>query len=119
MSSTTATAGNGGTAENPQALKGWWAKFKKDKRKPVPAGKPQHHESPSSDAHSKTAEVEAPPGIFGVPLKDSIQYANVAISLMDDQGKSFIYGYVPIVVAKCGVFLKEKGEQARALPSTS
>jgi hypothetical protein len=53
--------------------------------------------------------VEIPSGIFGVPLAESIRYANVAISLTDEQGESFIYGYVPIVVAKCGVFLKEKG----------
>jgi len=50
-----------------------------------------------------------PQGIFGVPLRQSITYANVAISLIDENGKSYIYGYVPIVVAKCGVFLKEKG----------
>lgn len=50
-----------------------------------------------------------PQGIFGVPLRQSITYANVAISLIDDEGKSYIYGYVPIVVAKCGVYLKEKG----------
>lgn len=50
-----------------------------------------------------------PLGIFGVPLRQSITYANVAISLIDEDGKSYIYGYVPIVVAKCGVFLKEKG----------
>jgi hypothetical protein len=50
-----------------------------------------------------------PAGIFGVPLRQSITYANVAISLVDTEGKSYIYGYVPIVVAKCGVFLKEKG----------
>jgi hypothetical protein len=50
-----------------------------------------------------------PQGIFGVPLRQSITYANVAISLIDEDGKSYIYGYVPIVVAKCGVFLKEKG----------
>jgi len=49
-------------------------------------------------------------GIFGVPLHDSIRYANVAISLYDDAGQSYIYGYVPIVVAKCGVYLKEKGD---------
>jgi GTPase-activating protein SAC7 len=54
------------------------------------------------------ATAEAP-GIFGVPLAESIRYANVAISLTNEQGESFIYGYVPIVVAKCGVFLKEKG----------
>lgn len=53
--------------------------------------------------------VETQPGIFGVPLADSIRYANVAISLQNESGESFIYGYVPIVVAKCGVFLKEKG----------
>lgn len=52
------------------------------------------------------------PGIFGVPLAESIRYANVAISLTNEQGESFIYGYVPIVVAKCGVFLKEKGKLA-------
>ena len=53
--------------------------------------------------------MQASGGIFGFPLQDSIKYANVAISLMDEDGKSFINGYVPIVVAKCGVFLKEKG----------
>lgn len=53
--------------------------------------------------------VEPPRGIFGIPLNVSIKYANVAISLTNDHGESFIYGYVPIVVAKCGVFLKEKG----------
>lgn len=51
-----------------------------------------------------------------MPLNVSIKYANVAISLTNEHGQSFIYGYVPIVVAKCGVFLKEKGSQ-RPTPS--
>ena len=59
---------------------------------------------------SLAAAAGPPPGIFGVPLQDSIKYANVAISLTNENGESFIYGYVPIVVAKCGVFLKEKGK---------
>jgi hypothetical protein len=61
---------------------------------------------------SEHAQQELPsaPGIFGVPLGTSIKYANVAISLIGEDGQSFIYGYVPIVVAKCGVYLKEKGE---------
>jgi hypothetical protein len=50
-----------------------------------------------------------PAGIFGIPLQTSVRYANVAISLQDAEGNSYVYGYVPIVVAKCGVFLKEKG----------
>lgn len=48
-----------------------------------------------------------------MPLHESIRYANVAISLFNDNGESYIYGYVPIVVAKCGVFLKEKGMQSQ------
>uniref|UniRef100_A0A060TC99 ARAD1D34584p n=1 Tax=Blastobotrys adeninivorans TaxID=409370 RepID=A0A060TC99_BLAAD len=45
--------------------------------------------------------------IFGVPLAVSIQYAKVSISLSDPSGDQFVYGYIPIVVAKCGVFLKK------------
>jgi hypothetical protein len=58
---------------------------------------------------NKCSGASALPGIFGVPLTTSVRYANVAISLQDTEGKSYVYGYVPIVVAKCGVFLKEKG----------
>ncbi|KAJ0116483.1 hypothetical protein J7T55_007463 [Diaporthe amygdali] len=64
--------------------------------------------APPQMAQLTSAETTKAPGIFGVPLRQSIVYANVAISLVDDNGKSYIYGYVPIVVAKCGVFLKEK-----------
>ncbi|KAK8095345.1 hypothetical protein PG999_013367 [Apiospora kogelbergensis] len=70
-------------------LKSWWKRFQLQSR---------HQES--QEARQQ--------GIFGVPLRQSITYANVAISLVDDNGQSYIYGYVPIVVAKCGVFLKEK-----------
>ncbi|KAF3053930.1 hypothetical protein E8E11_011899 [Didymella keratinophila] len=54
-------------------------------------------------------------GIFGVPLIQSIPYANVAISLFNEHGESYIYGYVPIVVAKCGVFLKEKATDVEGI----
>ncbi len=69
----------------------------------------EHRKSELRKIAKKDAAAE-PTGIFGVPLRQSITYANVAISLVDADGKSYIYGYVPIVVAKCGVFLKEKGE---------
>ncbi|KAI1485084.1 hypothetical protein F5X96DRAFT_661511 [Biscogniauxia mediterranea] len=67
---------------------------------------------------SKHQDIQAQPkpqGIFGVPLRQSITYANVAISLVDESGKSYIYGYVPIVVAKCGVFLKEKATSVEGI----
>ncbi|KAM4068112.1 rhoGAP domain-containing protein [Hirsutella rhossiliensis] len=75
---------------NKRDLKSWWKSFKL----------PSKHQEPSAESKA--------PGIFGVPLRQSITYANVAISLIDENGQSYIYGYVPIVVAKCGVFLKEK-----------
>ena len=51
-----------------------------------------------------------PPGrVFGVDLRQSIKYANAAITLTSTDGTQFIYGYIPIVVARIGVFLKEKG----------
>jgi hypothetical protein len=57
-----------------------------------------------------TADVTTNTGVFGVALLESIPYANVAISLFDEKGESYTYGYIPIVVGKCGVFLKERGE---------
>jgi len=73
----------------------------------------------SAVRHQRRAQAAKPdvarkmePRILGVPLQESIRYANVAISLMNEEGKSYIYGYVPIFVAKIGVFLKEKGQSA-------
>ncbi|KAF1831914.1 RhoGAP-domain-containing protein [Decorospora gaudefroyi] len=64
---------------------------------------------------AKKEDEKALPGIFGVPLIQSIPYANVAISLFNEHGESYIYGYVPIVVAKCGVFLKEKATDVEGI----
>ncbi|KAI9717612.1 MAG: hypothetical protein M1812_004557 [Candelaria pacifica] len=79
-------------------LTSWWKTFNKKSKK---------------DEEEKAAA--SAPGIFGVPLSESIKYANVAISLQDENGNSFIYGYVPIVVAKCGVFLKEKATEQQGI----
>ncbi|KAI0887494.1 RhoGAP-domain-containing protein [Annulohypoxylon maeteangense] len=78
-----------GSPPSKRDLKSWWKSFQ------------------TRAKHQETQDIQ-PKGIFGVPLRQSITYANVAISLVDEKGKSYIYGYVPIVVAKCGVFLKEK-----------
>ncbi|KAL2353644.1 hypothetical protein BJ546DRAFT_950438 [Cryomyces antarcticus] len=104
----TARANNGGPSAapaTPQAeavqskrdLASWWKGFKR--------GNPKGQEE--KDIESQ--------GIFGVPLGQSIRYANVAISLVNEQGQSYIYGYVPIVVAKCGVYLKEKATDVEGI----
>lgn len=70
---------------------------------------------------ARTAPFYSPPGrglepgqdgrgrVFGVRLEESLQYASVAISMVAPDGKQYVYGYVPIVVAKCGMMLKETG----------
>ncbi|KAF2970569.1 hypothetical protein GQX73_g2986 [Xylaria multiplex] len=78
-------------------LKSWWKKFQVQ---------PTRHQEPRETRSQ---------GIFGVPLRQSITYANVAISLIDENGQSYIYGYVPIVVAKCGVYLKEKATSVEGI----
>lgn len=88
------TPQNMATPPSKRDLTSWWKTFKKNARK----------------EEEKPEVAGTPSGIFGVALQESIRYANVAISLTNERGESYIYGYVPIVVAKCGVFLKEKGE---------
>ncbi|KAH8722434.1 hypothetical protein GQ44DRAFT_570009, partial [Phaeosphaeriaceae sp. PMI808] len=78
-------------------LTSWWRQFSK---------------RPAKKEDDKEATL---PGIFGVPLIQSIPYANVAISLFNEHGESYIYGYVPIVVAKCGVYLKEKATDVEGI----
>ncbi|KAI6778815.1 Rho-GTPase-activating protein-like protein [Emericellopsis cladophorae] len=79
---------HGGAPVNPSSspakrdLKSWWKNFTLPRR------------------NQEQTEMQKAPGIFGIPLRQSIQYANVAISL-EENGQSYIYGYVPIVVAKC------------------
>ncbi|KAH8918096.1 RhoGAP-domain-containing protein [Atractiella rhizophila] len=55
-------------------------------------------------------------GVFGVHLSESLKYASVAISMVNaEDGKSYIYGYIPIVVAKCGLFLKENATETEGV----
>lgn len=77
---------------NRPKLTTWWRSFKKQPQKS------------QGDVEDNNATV------FGKPLTESIRYANVAISLQNEAGEMFIYGYIPITVAKVCVFLKEKGK---------
>ncbi|KAL8667544.1 MAG: hypothetical protein Q9168_007241 [Polycauliona sp. 1 TL-2023] len=87
------------TTASKRDLASWWKNFKKNSKK----------------EEEKVENIEPPSGIFGIALQDSIRYANVAISLTNERGESYIYGYVPIVVAKCGVFLKEKATDVEGI----
>ncbi|GAA6032070.1 hypothetical protein JCM8097_007053, partial [Rhodosporidiobolus ruineniae] len=97
----------------------WWTAFKQSHNKPQ-----QQQQQPSSSSSSRSKQPlhppYVPPGrgleqgsdgthrVFGVRLEDSLQFASVAISMLSpSDGKQYVYGYVPIVVAKCGMWLKE------------
>lgn len=48
--------------------------------------------------------------VFGQPLRTSLKYASVAISMAGEDGQQYVWGYVPVIVAKIGLYLKENGE---------
>lgn len=101
-------------ASSRRDLTSWWRQFSKRPAKKDDDKGTKCAAVVASITNSRPLEPTLP-GIFGVPLIQSIPYANVAISLFNEHGESYIYGYVPIVVAKCGVFLKEKGQSSESL----
>ncbi|PRT52750.1 GTPase-activating protein SAC7 [Wickerhamiella sorbophila] len=115
-------------------LTSWWRSFKQrdesNESSSSLASRPHlPHMSQSSSAITKERSISDPPvevsnqgrkvtipravldsPIFGVPLATSIKYASVRISLTDKEGESFVYGYVPVVVAKTAMFIKKEGK---------
>ncbi|KAI1353081.1 Rho GTPase activation protein [Xylaria sp. FL0043] len=59
---------------------------------------------------SDRPQQQQPSRIFGVPIDQSIPLDHVPISLIDEDGLKYTYGYVPRVVAKIGIFIKDKGK---------
>ncbi|KAJ7797087.1 Rho GTPase activation protein, partial [Mycena olivaceomarginata] len=53
--------------------------------------------------------------VFGTPLKESLKYASLQISTSNTSGELYVWGYIPIVVAQCGLYLKEN---ATEIPGT-
>ncbi|CAE6426600.1 unnamed protein product [Rhizoctonia solani] len=85
-----------------QNLKTWWKQFKNAqgailKRDPDELVK------------------NAPHTVFGIPLRESLRYASVQISTANPQGELYVWGYIPVVVAKCGLFLKENATEVEGV----
>lgn len=78
----------------PVGLVKWFKRF--NKKVPTSAG--------------PNAGVDHQSAVFGVSLTESLRYASVAISHVAPDGKVRIYGHIPVVVAKTGLYLKENGE---------
>ncbi|KAH8100982.1 Rho GTPase activation protein [Cristinia sonorae] len=85
------------TAEDPSSipptkasLKTWWNHFVFAQR-----------------ARKEAEEKKGQNVVFGKPLKESLKYASVQISTANANGELYVWGYIPVVVAKCGLYLKE------------
>ncbi|KZT52324.1 Rho GTPase activation protein [Calocera cornea HHB12733] len=88
-------------------LKAWWKQFtvlqrvKRDAQAAKQAG---------TDPNAPPTALSAGK-VFGVPLRESLKYASVQISTADQNGELYVWGYVPVVVAKCGLYLKENATE--------
>jgi hypothetical protein len=91
-------------------LRTWWQQFT-TAQKPRPSAQHPHSYPHSHHPHSRSQtqgrEYVPPPAgaVFGRPLKESLKYANVQISTADANGKLYVWGYIPVVVAKWCVYV--------------
>ncbi|KIL67540.1 hypothetical protein M378DRAFT_9318 [Amanita muscaria Koide BX008] len=76
------------------SLRAWWSQFTSN-QKPRKDGDGQNDEHP----------------VFGKPLSECLRYASVQISTSDSNGRLYVWGYIPVVVAKCGLYLKENATE--------
>ncbi|TFK46072.1 RhoGAP-domain-containing protein [Heliocybe sulcata] len=77
-------------------LKAWWNHFTFAQRAKREA-----------DEHKGAGESR----VFGKPLRESLKYASVQISTANANGELYVWGYIPVVVAKCGLYLKENATE--------
>ncbi|KAH9856669.1 Rho GTPase activation protein [Lenzites betulinus] len=81
------------------SLKAWWNHF-------------TFAQKVRKDAEEKKAcGAEGEHNVFGKPLKESLKYASVQISTANANGELYVWGYIPVVVAKCGLYLKENATE--------
>ncbi|KIS68917.1 uncharacterized protein UMAG_02902 [Mycosarcoma maydis] len=90
-----ATASQDEHASTKAGLKAWWASFTKSR-------------------YSKDKK-QIENRVFGVPLRQSLKYASVAISIAGEDGQQYVWGYVPVVVAKVGLYLKENATEVEGV----
>lgn len=108
-----------------KTLSNWWRNFKSDDQSEDPnisPSRPKLNRASASafDVNPTTKRFERTPEadeslIFGVPLSSSLDVTSVKIRLTDKDGESFIYGQIPVVIAKCAVYLKQNGRDVEGI----
>ncbi|KAA1103338.1 hypothetical protein PGT21_014965 [Puccinia graminis f. sp. tritici] len=100
----------------PSTKQRWW-KVPLFNHKQIDSSNQPPSPLPPTAQYSKTHlnQLNQPNKIFGSKLEDSLQSASVAISMIGQDKKAYIYGFIPVVVAKCGLYLKENGTQVEGI----
>lgn len=107
-----------------KTLSNWWKNFKSDDQTEGDTSptRPRLNRSSASAFDVNQAAKRFEPTqefnestIFGVPLSLSLDTASVKIRLTDKDGESFIYGHIPVVIAKCAVYLKQTGRDIEGI----
>ncbi|KAI0696907.1 Rho GTPase activation protein [Cytidiella melzeri] len=97
---TTATvddAANGPLPPTKASLKTWWNHF-------TFAQRAKREAEEKKEALGRSV-------VFCRPLQESLKYASVQISTANANGELYVWGYIPVVVAKCGLYLKENATE--------
>ncbi|KAG2756784.1 Rho GTPase activation protein [Suillus brevipes Sb2] len=76
----------------------WWTQF-------------THAQNRKKDSDSTRSVDQEEHPVFQKPLKESLRYASVQISTANANGELYVWGYIPVVVAKCGLYLKENATE--------
>ncbi|KAF6759944.1 Rho GTPase activation protein [Ephemerocybe angulata] len=92
--------GGQGSQATKANLKAWWNQFN------FVRGMKKDSAREDEDNAASGAGV-----VFGKPLKESLKYASVQISTANADGELYVWGYIPVVVAKCGLYLKENATE--------
>ncbi|KAG8905295.1 hypothetical protein FRB99_000268 [Tulasnella sp. 403] len=84
-----------------RGLRSWWKRFR--------TGLSARVSRPFIPLFTRPADPDrsASGDVFGTRLHDSLRVASVQIATANQEGELFVWGYVPVVVAKCGLYLKE------------
>lgn len=78
------------------SLKAWWAQFSSQRRKDA-----DHKDgNPLLSLLFLRSRLRPEHPVFGKPLQESLRYASVQISTSDSNGRLYVWGYIPVVVAK-------------------
>lgn len=113
---TQSTSADGEKDKIKASLKTWWSNFTKSGKLGSGGSGFGSGSSPTQGPLSSSSSQKKPiNAVFGEPLRKSLKYASVAISMAGEDGKQYIWGYVPIIVAKTGLFLKENATEVEGV----